>query len=308
MKSSHTSNRAGRNKDECVWMQAGVVPSKHCDMDFDCHACSYDKAMNNAVMENERLGHGHNPAGMKQPGVISWKEKLKERPVWKRPCIHHMMNKIEFRACNNEYRCGSCEFDQFFQDQHAVHAVVRPVDVYDVEGFHVPQGYYFHKGHTWLKLEEESSVRVGLDEFSLRLFGPFDRIESPLMGKEVEKGSPVITAFRGSLKAEFLSPVTGIINALNPELRENGPQANEAPYSDGWVMSVISQDLRSELGDLMVDGQTRAFMEKEVHRLFDVIEETVGPLSVDGGLLGNDIYGNLPQLNWGKLTKLFLLN
>ena len=308
MKSTRLNQKSEKVKDECVWMQAGVVPLKHCDMDYDCHACQYDKSMTHAAMENEKSILAGKPSEEMHSKIISWKEKLKERPAWKRPCIHHMTKRIEFRACNNEYRCGSCEFDQFFQDQHAVHAVVRPVDVYEVEGFHVPQGYYFHAGHTWLKLEEESSVRVGLDEFSLRLFGPFDRILSPLMGKEVKKGVPAITALRGELKAEFISPVSGIVNAVNPDLRENGRSAGHSPYSEGWVMSIISKDLRNDLGGLMVNGETKAFMEKEVKKLFDVIEESTGPLSIDGGQFGDDIYGNLPQLSWKKLTNLFLLN
>ena len=289
-------------------MQAGVVPSKHCDLDFNCHDCSYDKAMSHRALENESLRRAGKVPGPEHAEVVSWKEKLKERPVWKRPCIHHMMNRIEFRACTHEYRCGSCEFDQFFQDHLSVCAMVQPVDVYDVEGFHVPQGYYFHPGHTWLKLEEESSVKVGLDEFSLRLFGPFDTIVSPLMGKEVKKGLPAITAFRGDLRADFLSPINGIVTAVNPELRENGSHAGKAPYSEGWVMDILSPDLRNDIHDLMVNGETKEFMEKEVQRLFHVIEESAGPLAADGGQLGENIYGHLPQLEWSELTRLFLLS
>jgi hypothetical protein len=37
-----------------------------------------------------------------------------------------------------------------------------------------------------------------------------------------------------------------------------------------------------------------------------VIEETAGPLAADGGYLGEDIFGNLPQTSWQKLTQLFL--
>ncbi|MFC1885254.1 glycine cleavage system protein H [Thermodesulfobacteriota bacterium] len=295
-------------KIKCIWMQAGVVPDKYCDLEYECNICSYDKDMNKAAQENEETRRkGKTPEG-NRANVVSWKERLKERPVWKRPCVHHMMNRIEFRACNNEYRCGSCEFDQFFQDQYAVNAAVQPVEAYNIEGFRMPQGYYFHQGHTWLKLEEGSLVRVGVDEFALRLFGPFDRIVAPLMGKEVKKGQPEIFALRGDLRAEFISPVTGIVNAVNPELRENGPNANKAPYSDGWVMSVISEDLRNDIDDLMLNGQTKNFMETEVKKLFSVIEEAAGPLSIDGGQLRDDIYGNMPSLDWNKLTRMFLLD
>ena len=80
-----------------------------------------------------------------------------------------MKRRIGFRACTNEYLCGNCEFDQYFDDQYAVHAVVKPVDVLDIDGFKIPQGFYLHKGHTWVKIEKDQTVRVGLDDFALRM-------------------------------------------------------------------------------------------------------------------------------------------
>jgi hypothetical protein len=129
--------------------------------------------------------------------IIYWKEKLKEVSVWKRPCIHHMKRRIEFRACTYDYRCGKCEFDQYFNDQYKVYTVVKPVDAIDVKGFKFPQGFYLHRGHTWVKLEEGSMVRIGLDDFAFRAMGPFDRIDMPLVGKEVEQNRADITLRRG---------------------------------------------------------------------------------------------------------------
>jgi hypothetical protein len=43
-----------------------------------------------------------------------------------------------------------------------------------------------------------------------------------------------------------------------------------------------------------------------VDLLSQEIEEVAGPMATDGGFFGDDIFGNLPQLNWRKLTKVFL--
>jgi len=102
-----------------------------------------------------------------------------------------MKGKIDFRACTHGYHCADCEFDQYFDDQHQVHAVVTPVDTMEIEGFKIPQGYYFHKGHTWAKIEEGSTVRVGMDDFSLRLLGPLDSIKAPLVGKESNRNRQI---------------------------------------------------------------------------------------------------------------------
>jgi hypothetical protein len=56
----------------------------------------------------------------------------------------------------------------------------------------------------------------------------------------------------------------------------------------------------------MIGDQAGEFIDQEVERLYEVIEETAGPLAADGGYLSDDIFGNLPQMGWHKLTQLFL--
>jgi glycine cleavage system H lipoate-binding protein len=217
-----------------------------------------------------------------------------------------MKGRIDFRTCTHDYQCGDCEFDQYFSDQYTVHAVVQPVDILDIKGFKIPHGYYLHRGHTWVKIEEGSTVRIGLDDFALRLLGPLDRIEAPLLGKELEQGRGDIMLGRGSNMARVQSPVGGVVTDINPELRETGSLANQDPYTQGWVMRLHSSHLRRDIKNLMIGEEASAYLDKEIDSLYDVIEEEVGPLAADGGYLGDDIYGNLPQTSWQKLTRIFL--
>jgi glycine cleavage system H lipoate-binding protein len=306
MDSTCLKNVFGEKGHPCIWMQAGVVSRKFCKIRYDCPSCRFDRILRRVSNENFNLKReGLVPEG-KRGLIVSWQQKLRSQPAIKRPCIHHMKGRIAFKVCTNDYKCGNCDFDQYFHDQYSVHAVMSPVDVLDVEGFKVPQGYYFHPGHTWIKVEEGSSVRVGIDEFALRLLGPLDRIEAPLMGKEVKQGSADIDVSRASNQASFLSPVSGVVTAINPKLREEGALANQYPYSAGWVMSVHCDNLRAELKNLMISNETEAFMQGEVARLYGVIEEVAGPLAADGGNLSHDIYGHMPQLGWERIVKTFL--
>jgi glycine cleavage system H lipoate-binding protein len=217
-----------------------------------------------------------------------------------------MKRRIDFRSCHQDYQCGNCEFDQYFNDQYSVHAVVRPIDVIDIKGFKIPHGYYLHRGHAWVKIEENDTVRVGLDDFALRLLGPLDRIEAPLMGKEVRRNRADISLSRGTNAAEILSPVSGVVTASNSELRDRGNLANQDPYTDGWVMCLHSTNLRQDLRELMIGEQASDYLDGEIERLFQVIEEEAGPLAADGGYLGDDIYGNLAPNVWKRLTRQFL--
>ena len=71
-------------------------------------------------------------------------------------------------------------------------------------------------------------------------------------------------------------------------------------------MRVHTNNLREDLRNLMINAESEDFMDHEVGRLYQVIEEVGGPMSTDGGSLGNDIYGDMPQLGWDRLTDLFL--
>jgi glycine cleavage system H lipoate-binding protein len=292
--------------DPCLWMQAGVVKRKTCKTGYECASCRFDRVMVRAAEQNRRAAAMGVRLSGNRARIVSWKDKLMARSHTRRPCLHHMKRRIEFRPCTHDYRCGDCEFDQFFQDQYLVHVVVTPVHVRDVKGFQFPQGYYFHKGHMWVKVEEGAQVRIGMDDFVLRVFGPLDSVETPLVGSELEEGRGEISFTRGSNRAEIRSPISGVVTAVNPALRRRGRTANEDPYSAGWVLRVHAPSLRQSLKSLLLNEDTRAFMESEVDRLYAAIQDTAGPLTTDGGALGPDIYGSMPQLGWDSLIRLFL--
>ena len=308
MESNQKITNASQHPASCIWMQAGVVRRKFCEIDYHCEACRFDRAMRHTARENSQKRQQGESLPGKRGRIVYWKDRLRELPAWKQPCLHHMKSRIEFRACTHDYQCGNCEFDQYFSDQYTVHAVVQPVDVLDVKGFKLPHGYYLHRGHTWVKIEEDSTVRIGLDDFALRLLGPLDQIDAPLMGKEVKQDRDDILLSRSSNTARVQSPISGVVTDINPELREKGNLANQDPYTRGGVMRLHANSLRQDLKNLMIGEQASEFLDGEIDRLYEVIEEEAGPLAADGGYLGDDIFGNLPKTSWQKLTRLFLHN
>jgi glycine cleavage system H lipoate-binding protein len=306
MESNRKINNASENRAPCIWMQAGVVRHKFCNIDYQCEACRFDRALRRTARENSRTRQQGETLQGKSGRIVYWKDRLREFPAWKQPCLHHMKGRIDFRACTHDYQCGNCEFDQYFSDQYTVHAVVRPVDVLDIKGFKIPHGYYLHRGHAWVKIEEGSTARIGLDDFALRLLGPLDRVEAPLMGKEVRQDRDDILLSRSSNSARVQSPISGVVTDINPELRERGSLANQDPYTRGWVMRLHAPNLRQDIKNLMIGEQASQYLDGEIDRLYEVIEEETGPLAADGGYLGDDIFGNLPPTSWQKLTRQFL--
>ena len=291
---------------DCVWMQAGVVRKKSCKLDFQWRSCHFDMVLQRIANENASMtSQGRTPRG-NRGSIVAWQQKLVKQAPGKRPCIHHMKNRIEFKSCTHDYNCSNCEFDQYFQDEFMVHAVVKPVSPLDIQGFKIPQGYYLHPGHAWVKIEEDSEVRVGLDDFALKLMGPPDTIIPPLVGKAVTRNQAHIDLNRGENSARVLSPVSGVVTAINPQLRKDGSHASQNPYAEGWVLRIHATDLRADLKNLLIGDETEKFLADEVAGVYQAVEEVAGPLAADGGFLGPDIYGSLPELGWDKLAKKFL--
>ena len=295
-----------RTRRACIWEQAGVVRHKDCRQDYHCLTCPYDKALQHVAEENKQSRiRGQAPVS-KRGAIRHWKEQLSRLPPPQQPCIHSMKGEIEFRPCINAYECADCEFDHLFEDAYRVHTRISPVDFLDVKGVHLPQGFYLHLGHAWVKTEEAGFVRIGLDDFALRTLGRLDAFETPLMGKTVAQGRTGFTIRRRDDTAAVQAPVSGVVTEINTGLQDNPALAADDPYTQGWIMRLHSRSLRHDLKELMFGPETEAFLNQEVDRLFGLIEEYTGPLAADGGHLGHNIADHLPASAWKRLTGTFL--
>lgn len=275
----------------CLWMQAGVAKFKNCDNYYDCTTCKYDHAMGQKAAKGKQL---------------SWQQAMRLRPDMDRVCRHSLTQRIDTRICAYDYECAKCDFDQYFEDIWTTKNKSVPFEVQQIKGFDVPMGYYFHDGHAWARIESGGFIRVGLDDFSLKLLGKADALDLPLMGKELDQGKIGWGLKRKDNIADVLSPIDGVIVEVNSKVRENPQVANREPYSDGWLFMVRTPDIKGTMKKLMTDKSSLSWMNEEVNHLENMIEDVAGPLAADGGHFADDIYGNLPDLGWNNLTKKFL--
>jgi len=284
-------DKKAKASNPCLWMQAGVVKFKNCDNYYDCTTCKYDHAMESKSAKGKQM---------------TWQNAMRRLPDMDRVCRHSLTNRIDRRACAYDYQCGKCDFDQFFEDVWTPKSKSLPHEVQQVKGFDVPMGFYFHNGHAWARIESGGYIRIGLDDFALKVLGKADALDLPLMGKELDQGKAGWGLKRKDNQADVLSPIDGVIVEVNSQLREMPDIANREPYGDGWLFMVRTPDVKATMGKLMTDQSSLSWMNEEVANLEGMIEEVAGPLAADGGYLAEDIYGNLPDLGWNNLTSKFL--
>jgi CheY-like chemotaxis protein len=131
----------------------------------------------------------------------------------------------------------------------------------------VPGGVFLSEGHTWVRIEPEGRVRVGLDDFARKALGPIERVEIAPPGSDLDRGDILFTVRRGEEAASFLAPLEGRVVRVHEELGRNGALAVESPYERGWVALLEPADLARDLGDLRIGRPVVEWYQEEIARL-----------------------------------------
>ncbi len=289
----------GMSHHVCVWSKAGVIKPTRCINAFDCLTCPIYQRMKHAVAEGKLKG-GRAPA--------DWRvtEARELGVLFKMKCRHMLAGRVSYKYCINDYDCDHCAYNQMIEDEALAETLSHACQT-AVSGFALAANYYYHIGHAWARVEYGGRVRVGLDDFASRLFGPFDRVELPKMGFVLRQGEPGFGLVRGDLRAVCLCPVEGLVVALNPKASGQPAILTSEPYDEGWLMVIEPVRLLSRLKNLFFEDESRLWLEDEVSSLTAMVAEDSGMrLAATGGRALTDIFGRMPDLGWGRLTKAFL--
>ena len=284
-------------ENQCVWMKAGVVNFKICENAFDCTTCAFDKAMTRKTVQ-------------KPTDLVSWQEVMRHKP--NKECRHMLTGRVQFKLCSHNYECKDCAYDQLLYDydlllgneDQSAHAAL----INKVAGFMVADGYYYHKGHSWARIEHGGFVRLGVDDFAWRLLGGTD-ISLPKIGFKLKQNETGWSIKREGNTAEVLSPMSGIVMTTNQDALRHPNLSKKDPYGKGWLVVIDPvSGLKKKTKSLLFDQKAVAWLNGEVKKLEDLVMDVYGvPLAATGGEMVDDIFGNLHNLKWEDLVHKFLL-
>jgi len=264
-------------KKPCIWMEAGVVDFKLCHHCFDCATCEFDRAMS-AVAAQELTLRDACELAMGQPDrVLPLKEKMRRR-----------------------------SFEELLEDQSECYAIPDRPPLREVYGFRAPTSFYLYRGHSWVALEACGRARIGLDDFSWKVLGPADEIRLPAPGAELQRDRDCLRLVRQGQEAAILAPLNGVVEVVNPRVRQNPALAHDDPYGEGWLYVVSPANLKADLEKLLFGSRNAAWIENEAHKLLSMLESDAGATLPSGGIIIEDIYGHYPQLGWKRLVREFL--
>jgi glycine cleavage system H lipoate-binding protein len=285
---------------QCVWMKAGVVNFKICENAFDCTSCAFDKGITRK-------------AAQKPTALVSWKEVMNQ-PHLHKECRHMLTGRVQFKLCSHNFECKDCAYDQLLCDYDQLLpeedlSAYAAGQVNKVAGFRYADGYYYHKGHGWARIEHGGFVRLGVDDFAWRLLGP-TAISLPQIGDKLKPNGTAWSIKREEMTAEVLSPMSGVVMATNQSALRQPDLAKKDPYGKGWLVVIDPvSGLKKKTKSLLFDQKAVSWLNAEVKKLEDMVTDIYGvPLAATGGEIVDDIFGNLHDLKWEDLVHKFLLS
>lgn len=175
-------------------------------------------------------------------------------------------------------------------------------------GFEIPKGYAFHPGHTWVLDEGRQNARIGLDSFAANLLGNIDRIEIGALNRWVRQGQKLMTLTREGMSIELLSPIEGVITAVNHEAIKDPSLVLKDPYRNGWICIVKSPEMATNVKNLVQGPLVGPWLQNSVSRVTAMAQQMMPAMAQDGGLPVSGIMSHLDPESQRKLIQEFFLS
>lgn len=125
----------------------------------------------------------------------------------------------------------------------------------------VKNNLMYTKSHEWVDFTGETSARIGLSDFAQSSLGSLVFAELPEVGDEVAVGESFGDIESVKSVSDIISPVSGVVSAVNDEILDTPEKINEDPYR-AWLVEVNNISRKAE--ELMDAEAYKAFCDEEV--------------------------------------------
>ncbi len=122
-----------------------------------------------------------------------------------------------------------------------------------------PDDRKYAQSHEWAKLEDGSSVRMGISDFAQDALGDVVYVEVPEIGTDVAAGEPCSEVESTKSVSDVNAPVSGTITAVNEALDANPELVNSDPYGEGWFAIIEASD-PTQLENLLTAAGYESFV------------------------------------------------
>jgi len=228
------------------------------------------------------------------------------------PCVWVSAGVLSYRLCDRGYDCESCPlYHALRRDARTAAATAvggeatAPGTGEDAVGAFLAElggGCVLHLDRAysaeglWMEATPAGEVRVGLDDYTLRLLQPLDEVVLPRVGVWLQHGAPCAWLDRGRLAISLRCPVAGEVVAVHPRPVLAAPRDGEDPAERWWFRLRPHEPLATAAGLCRNEALLRWFLGRvrTVREHLDVAmapaaRAIAGPVQNDGGLPALDL-------------------
>jgi glycine cleavage system H protein len=119
-----------------------------------------------------------------------------------------------------------------------------------VDGHEVPEGLYYSKDWSWVKIEN-GKARIGLTDYAQKQLREIVYVELPSVGGDVNANEPFGSVESVKAVSDLIAPLSGTIEQSNQDIVGKPETLNEDPYGKGWLLIIKPRNLDAELKQLM---------------------------------------------------------
>ncbi len=177
----------------------------------------------------------------------------------------------------------------------------------------IPAGLYFDKTYTWSFMEQDGTVRIGIDDFLQHVTGKFTRVQMKAPGEKVARNEPVLTLIQNGKQIVISAPISGTIKEINDNLVTDPSEINRSPYSKGWVYQIEPSNWLREIQFMRMAENYKTTLKNEFARLKDFLAETITEKNEmgqivfqEGGELHDQVLSDLGPQVWEDFQKNFI--
>jgi hypothetical protein len=203
---------------------------------------------------------------------IRWHADWEDLPERDRRCRHDIAGEVIYRVCPHGFDCRGCGDHPRFGGTDA--AATR----------------YYHRGHTWVEIQEDGTAIVGLDEIGRRLIGRPEIVQLPPPGAALVTNGIGWRMSKHGVEVRILAPIDGEV------IETGGPD-------DDWYLRIRPSTNPPDLRHLLRGSEVSAWVRRELERLQLLFTpEGAHPSLADGGELMHDLIAQQPTAKWDRIV------
>lgn len=136
----------------------------------------------------------------------------------------------------------------------------------EIKGYNFPDDLYYHQEHSWVRVEQDGTVTVGMNDFFQKAAGDITYVDLPFEGDTVSAGEVCGKVQSSKWIGKLVAPVSGEIVAINEKLDSDSTLINKDPYGEGWIIKINPSNLEEELANLLKGEAVQPWLEQEIKK------------------------------------------